>query len=401
MKKIYPFFLFICFSISLFAQQWENPFSDVYQVDSLNVWIVGSNGTIINTKDAGNSWNDYSIDTSLYFRSVCFNTEQNGYILGQDNFNIKTTNGGETWENMELDINFYLSHVFFVDEDHGWISAGDNGLFKTTDGGNSWIHYSDTIGKIIFFDALNGYGKTYNNLSQKLVRTWDGGLTWTEVCGLGNSVFGGGDFHFADTSHGVKIISRESTVHYSKTHDGGQTWIEIDNIYGSVPHFEFLDFQNTWFGYSNFINYSIDFLETYNTFQLPYNNDIYKISVNDYSNGWAVGGDNDWDIGRIWKLVGVNEWVEILPAGIDNKQISKLKFTLYPNPVKDLLHFDSNISHEEISSISIFDNNGQCIKSYNQNEILTHISLVGMIPGTYIIQIKSGNKISTQKIIKI
>lgn len=401
MKKIFTTFLLICFSILLFAQEWENPFWDVFQLDSLNVWIVGENGAIINTKDAGNSWNDYSIDTSIFLGSVCFNTMQTGYVIGGYNFIVKTTNEGLIWESMELDTNSYLSHVFFVDANHGWISADTDGLYKTIDGGNSWSHTDDSIRKVMFFDPLNGWGEKNH---YTLARTHDGGISWIGITTLGYPASGGGSFHFADISKGFISRAIGAGIYNFKTIDGGLTWLAVDRP--CVTHgIDFDPNLNGWDAAQSGIHYSANLFETYDYYQLPIDTYLYDISVSGFSNGWAVGGDYDWENGCIWKLIGVNEWEEVLPAGTNDNQISNFHIKIYPNPVKDFLQIEIDLPNDDNLTLSLFDNNGQIIKTWSHKEQifenqLINISLVGIIPGIYFIQIKSNDKILIQKIVK-
>ena len=191
-------------------------------------------------------------------------------------------------------------------------------------------------------------------------------------------------------------------MHYSKTSEGGQTWAEIEY---DTPNVEFLDSQNAWFGLYNLINYSGDFLETYDSFQLPTVACIYDLSVCGFSNGWAVGHKENWDQGCIWKLVGVNEWVEILPAAINKNLHNSIQLSAYPNPFENTLTIDFELKNTCDVKISIHNNIGQEIQTLFEGRITTGKHQITwdsneLNYGVYFIKLQQDKGISTQKVIK-
>jgi hypothetical protein len=78
--------------------------------------------------------------------------------------------------------------------------------------------------------------------------------------------------------------------------------------------------------------------------------------------------------------------------GLNNKNN---EINLYPNPVKDVLHF-RNSSNKVINLITIFDATGKCVLKTNLNE---KIDLSALSNGIYLCKIVGENKIlKTQKI---
>jgi hypothetical protein len=127
--------------------------SDVFFVSKEEGWVSGAAGTILHTKDGGNSW---------------------AAQLG----------GDPHAEGVEL------TNLFFADATHGWAQASTS-LFRTTDG-ESWEHVTGDIrGKLFFVSDTKGfrvYGPT-------LFATTDGGENWKEIftCQDGSSRIDAGE----------------------------------------------------------------------------------------------------------------------------------------------------------------------------------------------------------------
>lgn len=77
-----------------------------------------------------------------------------------------------------------INGVFFIDENTGWIvgSVG-NKIMKTTDGGTTWTEQYQSGGNAVqFIDANKGWVAVGDGT---ILRTTDGGTTWVEVYGSG------------------------------------------------------------------------------------------------------------------------------------------------------------------------------------------------------------------------
>jgi hypothetical protein len=81
-----------------------------------------------------------------------------------------------------------LVEVQFIDENVGFVSGSDEQgavILKTTDGGDSWTkiysagEYGDYVWKLqIFPDNKIIFGSIESETQGKLLKTFDGGLTW-------------------------------------------------------------------------------------------------------------------------------------------------------------------------------------------------------------------------------
>jgi photosystem II stability/assembly factor-like uncharacterized protein len=181
---------------------WVNPLpqgnllTSVSFVDSVNGWAVGNAGTILRTKDGGQTW--MPIDTGLYgdFTAVHFLDGVRGVATGtyggtpiMEGFLLLTIDGGITWT-QKASANDFLNGISFVDSQYGWAVGGSGGhqglLLSTTDGGVTWS--STTIPMsgyaVAFADRMHGWIAGYTDLSDSsvahiVIATSDGGITWT------------------------------------------------------------------------------------------------------------------------------------------------------------------------------------------------------------------------------
>lgn len=142
--------LLLCITPLVFAQKdwkvvvestWQSSFSDVFFVDDMNGWIVGSNSTILNTTDGGKTWNQQPNQLLPFvneFKKVRFITPKIGWIVGENGMVLKTVDGGQEWSKLNTGTRVALLGVSFVDDQHGW-ACGDGGFIMHTDnGGVSW-----------------------------------------------------------------------------------------------------------------------------------------------------------------------------------------------------------------------------------------------------------------------
>jgi photosystem II stability/assembly factor-like uncharacterized protein len=106
-----------------------------------------SNGIILFTTDAGNSWTNVFTSSQLgeWCWKIDFPRKNIGYVSLQRNSGspinfIKTTDGGKTWfEKRFTNFSYYVQGMGFANDTLGW--AGGNSTYttyETTDGGETW-----------------------------------------------------------------------------------------------------------------------------------------------------------------------------------------------------------------------------------------------------------------------
>lgn len=90
-------------------------------------------------------------------------------------------------------------------------------------------------------------------------------------------------------------------------------------------------------------------------------------------------------------------------AAIAQEELKSGKFILVPNPAKNYVDIQTNLSKSELVSIKVIDILGKVVfeKSEALNSGLQTVKLntEKLAPGTYIVEIKSGNKVNSQKLL--
>jgi photosystem II stability/assembly factor-like uncharacterized protein len=164
------------------------------------------------TRDGGTTWKiedggNGTLCAPCTFSSppTIFDT-QHWMVLTMDGL-FMTENGGATWDKRELPPNHSSgSSISIIDPNFGWVfewtgvSSGSSRLYRTTDGGRHWTLVQSNLeaqlrplqdrgqtvegmADLMFVDARKGFAthrfSTPNGV--QLLRTTDGGETWTEV----------------------------------------------------------------------------------------------------------------------------------------------------------------------------------------------------------------------------
>lgn len=84
-----------------------------------------------------------------------------------------------------------------------------------------------------------------------------------------------------------------------------------------------------------------------------------------------------------------------------NDMVGDLEVTVYPNPTRGELVVDIiNLPDDTPSTITVYDLSGKTVYTNSHLEMINRIDLTDQAQGTYILRIKSGDKISDWKIIK-
>ncbi len=178
-------------------------------VDSKHGWILASTagGTrILATGDGGGTWRvQYPAGAFAPARAVAMVTETTGFGLGAPGFEgavLVTHDGGRSWNQVgvvpwstdRLPPPMYAQAVSFVDERQGWAVTPDGQLMRTADGGVTWTAGSlppnvravsgvafatPTAGCVITPPADDG---------PHLFGSTDGGASWQPADGVGGVV---------------------------------------------------------------------------------------------------------------------------------------------------------------------------------------------------------------------
>lgn len=210
-------------------------------------------------------------DNNVQFSNLEFLNDQVGWVIdsGRTHSQLLTTkDGGATWNPVGHD-DRTLSAVRFVSESEGWAVAEDDGgaaivtadtkkqyqVLHTTDGGASWkLQWqggSQPNRKPALYVQSSKIG--YALLGNSLLKTEDGGKTWTSVrFGVQNFVLVGVFFSGSGTGWAAGVSTKKDTLSVLCTSDGGKSWsVQFRKNYdqGSAGFvaFNFLSEKEGWF----------------------------------------------------------------------------------------------------------------------------------------------------------
>ncbi|WP_040950052.1 WD40/YVTN/BNR-like repeat-containing protein [Gorillibacterium massiliense] len=175
-------------------------------------WGMTLNGRLAYTEDGTKHWTEVipPLQHTDRFASAYFSPDENTcwYYSSREDYVYKTTDKGKTWikANLPIKMSVGISKITprssialaFSDKRNGWLTHwGDTGqeaeLVRTTDGGVTWkkvnvikpewVDGDYFPNQVTFIDSKVGYtlgrGKKDSNI--KLMRTDDGGKTWSPV----------------------------------------------------------------------------------------------------------------------------------------------------------------------------------------------------------------------------
>jgi photosystem II stability/assembly factor-like uncharacterized protein len=248
------------------GQHWQKinglPSRSLNSLDFINTatgWLVTDTGQIYKSTDSGSTWSLQFFLPRSGFADCKFIDDQTGFVSGgtrngpvtqfNDGIIYKTVNGGTNWSvSASYLISIIgISSLNFPDNHNGWAIGDNENLIKTTNAGQAWsspisfrtiadstfLHGKDSVYAFItglfFRDTLIGYG--YGRYGY-IVRTRDGGLSWTSVTRVTPWLEG---MDFADNARGV-IVGEHGVVLVSG--DTGATWRMLyprqQNFYGAA-----------------------------------------------------------------------------------------------------------------------------------------------------------------------
>lgn len=241
-KKTIVFFIcVVCFQT--INAQWKKVnvgnfawLHSVYFVNQNKGWIVGSQGTFLETNDGGLNWQAKQSVTKDTIRDVYFADENQGWILAEKDvfgsfgnspsYILETFDSGRTWKRINLEnegkerlvriffskdgfgravgetgtfyamqedkitwkkmtapVRFLLLNGNFFNQNSGLVVGGGGTIFLTEDGGNSWNKASfanqstKKLNSVFFINQNVGWAV---GAEGKILTTFNGGKFWHE-----------------------------------------------------------------------------------------------------------------------------------------------------------------------------------------------------------------------------
>lgn len=214
----------------------SEPLSSVFFVSGKEGYVGGYKGGLYKTNDSAKTWIALSSPVKLPIYSLFFLNPEKGFAVGGQNdcggsgcilpggFILRTLNGGETWTQVYTPTDkIEISSIFFTDALNGFC-VGDNVIFKTTNAGQNWSEYKiDNLGgkmmEVTFVNEREGYIAC---LSDKFLKTEDGGLTWQSLSPHRNT-----GYYSVSEANGSIYLSGQGKI--LKSTDGGNSWTDLKN----------------------------------------------------------------------------------------------------------------------------------------------------------------------------
>jgi photosystem II stability/assembly factor-like uncharacterized protein len=203
-------------------------------------YVVGSDGMRYRTYNGGNTWTNFTINTTNDVYGVYFLTNTIGYTCGEGGSVGKTTDGWATISPLSIGVNVLLYDVFFLNESHGYVCGANGAFYRTVNGGQNWTAVptgttTEFMLSVYFPNDTLGFCSGNDG---RMLRTTDGGETWTtSLVGFGDDLY---EVLFVNENEGYYITGQSNGTIY-RTWNGGLNW----QYWGILSNSTLLDFDIT------------------------------------------------------------------------------------------------------------------------------------------------------------
>lgn len=392
-------------------------FDDVFFIDENIGWAAnGYYAAVYKTTDGGKNWteqlNESTLGGNYYFRNIEF-LDKNVGFLGAFNgtYNgkfFKTIDGGDNWTEV-TNISPNVPAICGLDTVGTSTIYGCGFYFtpahviKSIDSGNTWQFidmsaYAKALVEIYFLTENIGFVSGQNNNGATILKTIDGGATWTE---LYNSNIMGEYFwkmQILESNPNVIFGSIEAVSpnlgKLVKSTDGGLTWYSYDAPETNIQAVGFIDENVGWMG-----GHTTGFYETTNGGQSWTNlnigrnlNRIFFISPTlAYASGTSLYKFTEETLGN---------------QQILERNRTTLNIKLNNNPAKSFIEFDIQFDSSDNLLIELYDLNAKYIRQLARDNIPSKttkkykFSIEDLPSGTYIINFHNNTGRESIKFIK-
>ena len=357
-------------------------------------------GEILNSPDYGKSWIKRVGGYPQMLRGIAFPDTQTGFVCGFGGTLLETTDAGVSWQSTNSSTNSNLYVCAFPDQAHGFC-GGAGVILNTTDGGVTWSAYEvpngDDVSGFYFKDAKNGWATGGSPLSEEgiVLHTTDGGTSWnTQFSGMIGPL--------------ESVCFRDSLTGWAvgydllKTTNGGQSWSEdmwptpLTTLFERVL---FTDRANGWLvDIDGEVFHTQNGGDSWQSQQTPTSNPLLDITIRQDGSGIAVGSP-----GTI--LMIPNAFVTSVMGG--NPLAVRANLSLaqnYPNPFNPSTTIRYTLSIRSHVLLYVFNTLGQRVATIVDGEVNAGSHEVkfdssNFASGVYFYRLTAGDYVSTKKLI--
>lgn len=339
---------------------------------------------VLKTTDGGDTWSivgEDNVPAALFHTD--FINDNVGFAVGEYGTILKTIDGGVNWT-VKNPTTKHLRGVDFVDLNTGYVVGESGIILKTSDGGDTWqtqqcncsVFITQELSEVQFLNALTGYA-----VGAALVKTVDGGTTWTELSSLSTYL---ATVFFIDANTGYVA----GQLKIFKTTDGGNNWTQVHNTISTGLYSIF--FPSPSIGYvsgSGAIYKSVDSGNNWNKESVSLQPNLNGIFMIDDLKGIVVGAQ-----GRILKTTQGGQTV------IMENHVDLIGISIYPNPATEAV----TVEFDELSknsALGIYNITGKRIRSYTllrgQSSLTFHTEDIGT--GMFLLQLPGEDGVLVNK----
>ncbi|TCJ17802.1 T9SS type A sorting domain-containing protein [Flaviaesturariibacter flavus] len=201
-----------------------NNLNSVYFLDATNGYACGVSGTILKTTDGGQNWTALTTNYTYAFTDIWFTTPLNGVAVG-GGYISRTTDGGTTWTPVTpAPTTQTINRLYFYNNTLMALCDGGT-LLRSTNNGASWTSLSVGTKNLYAID-INAFGQGLIGAESTIYKTTNGGQNWTvNQAGTQHSYLN--KVSFANDQVGVAVgwqTTNGMANALVRTTDGGKTW---------------------------------------------------------------------------------------------------------------------------------------------------------------------------------
>ncbi len=394
----------------------DSPFAfkhDDIHFSSRLVGIAVGFESIYMTFDGGETWQRKHQNRSRRFRAATMINDSTAVVGSLDtNTILRTTDAGETWESISTGgPGVGICGLFKIDDDtiYGVGRYTGNARFLVSkDKGATWtvqdlVDYLAGAIDLHFWDDQHGIvlGRTDN--SSQIIKTTNGGRSWNVVYDSGRPNEWGWKLSFPSEMKGFASISRAANIptaqeYILKTWDGGDTWTEIEfwsNPRNDPPYV---------IQAIGFVNEQVGWVGSYNGYP--------TLVTEDGGQSWREAG---WG-NRVNRLRFFGDSLAfasgeelyrsrqpVIPVSTSEERPNKMDVSIYPNPSRDFFRLDYKSKRKgALLFVNIFDLFGRKVRSMDMesnNHPIT-VPTSGLSKGSYLVEIRDGPDIFSKILLK-